>query len=357
MWENPCFWWVCRDCGEWVFDSKSQLESELGVELTYNRIPLSFSLTIRYPSSGLPPSLTFRTDRHTKGNPDVTTVAASESSPSLLGKHHFLLRRLHSLTGVMPIGVFVIFHLFTNAQMIWGALGMKDSFQHEVEFIHNLPALLLLEIFGLWLPIGFHAALGLWYTFTGKNNVGSYKYNGNVRYVLQRVTGIIALIFIFFHIAILRWRWDVLGWYTPFYAYSDFGGEKVELSSASLAIAFNGGPEGSIIAMIIITLFYIVGVYAAVYHWSNGLWTAAITWGITTTPQSFKRWGYVCAAMGLTLSFFVAVAIYGSLVYKPDAKELAAWKYEAGMAQTETVAGYEDIDTTEFTLIVENQDD
>jgi hypothetical protein len=31
--------------------------------------------------------------------------------PSFIEKNHFLLRRLHSLTGIVPIGVFLIAHL------------------------------------------------------------------------------------------------------------------------------------------------------------------------------------------------------------------------------------------------------
>ena len=259
-------------------------------------------------------------------------------TPGLLARHHFLLRRLHSLTGVVPIGVFVIFHLFTNAQMIWGALGFEDAFQHEVEFIHSLPALLFLEIFGLWLPIAFHAGLGFVYTFTGKSNVDHYKYGGNVRYTLQRVSGIIAFVFIFLHIATLRWRLNVLGWYTPFYVHGEYAGQSVDLASASTAIAFNGGPEGSLLAAFIIVLFYSVGVMSAVFHWSNGLWTAAITWGVTTSVQSMRRWGYVCAVLFIALASFTALAIYGSVTYEPSEIELAAWMEMAGVDE---LAGYD----------------
>lgn len=269
---------------------------------------------------------------------DASASAASTQPPGLLDRHHFLLRRLHSLTGILPIGVFVIFHLFTNAQIIWGALGLEDAFQHEVEFIHDLPALLYLEIFGLWLPIGFHAGLGLLYTFTGKSNVKQYKYGGNARYTLQRVSGIIAFAFIFLHIATLRWRWNIFGWYTPFHVHGEVGGESVGLASASTAIAFNGGPEGSIFAAVLVVLMYSVGVMSAVFHWSNGLWTAAITWGITTTPQSFRRWGYVCAALFVALATFTVLAIYGSVTYEPSALEMQAWLNEA---QIDRVEGFE----------------
>lgn len=240
----------------------------------------------------------------------------SETPASPLARHHFLLRRLHSLSGILPVGVFVIMHLFTNAQMIWGQEpgpeGMSD-FQHEVDFIHSLPALLFVEI-ALWGSIGFHAALGFWYTFTGKNNVKSYKYKGNYRYVLQRVTGILALVFIFLHIATLRWRWDIFGWFTPFWAHGgmvggEMVGEDVPMSMPYTAYALQTG--------LIVVLFYLVGVMSVVYHWSNGLWTAAISWGITTSEAAMKRWGQACAGLFVALTVFFLAAMAGAINYSP----------------------------------------
>ncbi|MAY75997.1 MAG: hypothetical protein CMJ31_15020, partial [Phycisphaerae bacterium] len=124
---------------------------------------------------------------------------------------HFLLRRLHSLSGVLPIGVFMIVHLTTNSSIIWGGLNARAggadggrefdqtaiaTFQHEVDFINNLPLLLLIEIFGLWLPIAFHSLLGVYYATTGKSNLVRYSYQDNWRYTLQRWTGYIGLVFI-----------------------------------------------------------------------------------------------------------------------------------------------------------------
>jgi succinate dehydrogenase/fumarate reductase cytochrome b subunit len=85
-------------------------------------------------------------------------VTDAKSTPAI--GSHFLLRRLHSLCGLVPVGVFLCFHLFTNFQMLVGDI------QHEVEFIHNMPALFFVEL-ALWLSIGFHAALGFYYTFAG----------------------------------------------------------------------------------------------------------------------------------------------------------------------------------------------
>ncbi len=253
---------------------------------------------------------------------------ADAAGSGLMSRSHFLLRRLHSLSGIMPVGVFVIFHLFTNAQIAWAAFGYDDYFQHEVDFIHSLPALLFLEIFGLWLPIAFHAGLGFWYTFTGKSNIKRYSYWDNWRYVLQRVTGMIALVFIFFHIATLRWRWDILGWFTPFYAEAAFHhgeqpivvdkltGEPIGLVTASTAMALQ--------TSFVVLLFYTVGAFSVVYHWANGLWTAAISWGITVSDSAQKRWAWCCGGLGAALAAFTVVALVGSMTYEPDEAETYA---------------------------------
>lgn len=236
---------------------------------------------------------------------------ASPASP--LTRYHFLLRRLHSLSGILPVGLFVIMHLFTNAQLLWGqdeGPAGHSHFQHEVDFIHAMPALLFIEI-ALWSSIGFHAVLGFYYTFSGKHNVKSYKYKGNYRYLLQRITGILALIFIFLHIATLRWRWDIFGWYTPFWAHGGVledgtkVGEHVPMSIPFTAYALQ--------LSWVVVAFYFIGVMSVVYHWANGLWTAAISWGITTSEAAMHRWGLACAGLFVALTVFFLAAMGGAL--------------------------------------------
>jgi succinate dehydrogenase / fumarate reductase cytochrome b subunit len=250
--------------------------------------------------------------------------AATPSGQPTPSPIHFLLRRLHSLAGIVPVGVFLFFHLFTNMQMLVG------DFQHEVEFIHNMPALLFIEIFGLWLPIAFHAILGVWYTVSGKSNVVKYKYADNWRYTLQRVTGIIAFIFIFLHIATLRWGWQIFGWYTPFFvtgvAPTGTGdgaeGLVVPLSHLSTHVA---------VLHPLLLAMYVISMASIVFHLANGLWTAAITWGVTITPRGQKQWGYACAAIGLALAGAGGAAILGAVIYDAPEKEDKAYKYMVEM--------------------------
>ena len=214
------------------------------------------------------------------------------------------------------MGLFMCFHLFTNMQ-----IGVGD-FQHEVDWIHSQPAVLFAEIGLIWLPLAFHASLGIYYGFVGnKQNLKNYRYGGNIRYMLQRYTGMIALVFIFFHIATLRWRWT-LGADTPFFSHALIAdgndGKVIPFATQATAIAVQ--------ASAIITLLYIVGALASVYHFANGLWTAAITWGLTITAAGQKRWGAVCAMIFLTLTMFSVIAIYSAATYDLSEDELAAYQ-------------------------------
>ena len=214
---------------------------------------------------------------------------------AFVSRHHFLLRRLHSLTGIMPIGVFLIEHLITNSAILRGG----EHYQHDIDFIYGLPGLLMMEIFGIWLPIAFHAILGTVYTFSGVPNSLSYGYQSNWRYTMMRVTGIIGFVYIFLHIATLRWGWSFGAWNTPFEPGNAADQKAVVTTAQALQFA---APW--------VMILYVIGTLSLVFHFANGLWTSAITWGVTITVQAQRRWGYVCAALGLLLAAAGLAAIY-----------------------------------------------
>jgi len=236
----------------------------------------------------------------------------------------------------MPIGVFLISHLTTNASIVWGLLngdkygghhGGAAEFQHEVNFIHSLPFLLLIEIFGLWLPIAFHSVLGFYYAKGGKSNLKRYDYQGNWRYSLQRISGYIGVLFIFYHVATLRWGWTFL---IP-------GGTKWdgEFAGSTLAMAIQGSDHGFTNLGLAVAVFYMLGVSLLVFHFANGLWTAAITWGITITEKAQKRWGVVCAMLGIGLMGAAWSAVIGfSLLDVEQAHDAEAYVNTQHSAET-----------------------
>lgn len=225
----------------------------------------------------------------------------TDSNARFIDRHYFLLRRIHSFTGIFPIGVFLFPHLTTNSSIIWGEMltdqGGVKTFQHEVDFIHNLPALILIEWGVLFIPIMIHAGLGIWFGMTGKSNVNRYAYQDNWRYSVQRWSGYLGVLFIFMHITSLRFGWEYGGLMIPF---------DPDAASSSTAAHFQESPLG-----LLVPLFYLVAVLALVFHFANGLWTAAITWGLTISAAAQRRWGYVCAVIGVGLSAAAITAIAG----------------------------------------------
>lgn len=206
-------------------------------------------------------------------------VTANDPSPSFLARHQFLIYRLFSLAGLMPVGAFLVVHLLTNASVLAG----PGVFQSRVDMIHSLgPLLVPIEWAFIFLPMIFHAVVGFVIIANGMPNVGSYAYVGNVRYTLQRATGMIAFVFIIWHITQLHW----LG--TP------FGGGRFDPHHATSSAAV-------VLRPLLISMLYAIGILSTVFHFSNGLWTLGITWGLWTSPAAMRRANAISIMMGVLL--------------------------------------------------------
>lgn len=235
-------------------------------------------------------------------------VTNSLSDDSFLGRHQFLLYRLFSLAGLIPVGAFVMVHLLTNASVLGGAA----AFQSRVDLIHSLgPLLPAIEWLFIFLPMLFHAIMGFVIITTGMPNVGSYSYMGNVRYTLQRASGMIAFVFILWHITQLHWMGAPLG-----------GGQfDPHHAASSAAVALKP---------VAITLMYAIGVIATVYHFANGLWSLGITWGLWTSPAAMQRANWLSLAVGLGLGAAGLGALGGMRSIDVEkAKEVETRMYKA----------------------------
>jgi succinate dehydrogenase / fumarate reductase cytochrome b subunit len=211
------------------------------------------------------------------------------ASHSFLGRHQFLIYRLFSLAGIVPIGAYLIFHLCTNALVLIS----PASFQGAVDQIHSLGFLVpVLEWAFIFLPILFHAIVGGLIISGMVSNVGSYPYMTNVRYTLQRVTGMIAIVFIFWHL-----------WHMHHYG-KPFGGGWFDAHHASSSAS-------AALQSMAIRIGYVIGVLASVYHLANGIWTFGITWGIWTSERAMRGASYVCLAFGILLGSVGIGALIG----------------------------------------------
>lgn len=204
----------------------------------------------------------------------------SQDRDSFLERNQFLLYRLFSLSGLVPVGAFLAVHLLTNASVLGGA----GAFQSRVDLIHSLgPLLPAVEWAFIFLPMLFHATMGFVIIATGMPNMSSYAYVGNIRYTLQRATGMIAFAFILWHVMQLHWLGEPLG------------GGKFDPHHASSSAALALQP-------MVVAIFYTIGILATVFHFANGIWTLGITWGLWTSPAAMRRANVVSIVVGVGLA-------------------------------------------------------
>lgn len=188
-------------------------------------------------------------------------------------QNDYFYRKLHSLMGVVPIGGYLFFHLIANYYATKG----PEAYNRMVEWIEGLPFLIFLEIFLIYIPILFHAIYGLYMAFQSTNNVGNYGYFRNVMFVMQRITGMIAFVFIAWHVYETRIQ-KALG---------------AEVSFDMMA---------DILTNPWMFAFYTVGIIATIFHFSNGMWSFLVSWGITVGPGSQRISTYVWMTVFFILS-------------------------------------------------------
>ena len=120
----------------------------------------------------------------------------AENNTSIWSQQHFALRRLHSLTGIIPVGAFLLNHMLANSTAWLG----QGHFDHHIELIHSLPWLVWIEVIFIFIPLAFHGLLGLVIALQGRPNQVQYSYMDNWRYTLQRVSAYVLIPFIILHL-------------------------------------------------------------------------------------------------------------------------------------------------------------
>jgi len=220
----------------------------------------------------------------------------------------FLLRKLHSLSGIVPIGAFLIEHLLSNVEALKG----PAAYAAQVKFLNSLPLVRFLEWGLIFLPISYHALYGLYITFRGRQNVNVYPWAGNWMYLAQRVTGLIAVAYIIQHV----WRQRFAGVQLPEHPGAAFHKVQVELSNPWMLAV------------------YAIAMIATCWHFAYGIWLFAAKWGITPGDKARKRFGYVCTALGALLIVIGLSSLYAFVgpQYKNAPSDLTPAQIEAGTA-------------------------
>jgi succinate dehydrogenase / fumarate reductase cytochrome b subunit len=235
----------------------------------------------------------------------VTTATATDfTAPLIGGRHHFLLRRLHSLTGIL-FGGYIVIHLLVNASLIEGVRSdgaipaQQTVFQTQVDKIHSLPFLVVVEWTFIYLPILFHTFYGLWIIATGQPNANRYGYSMNWAYVAQRLSAIILVFFIAFHVLSMKGFFGSALTFDPTKATQT----TVNHFHAHWWVGY---------------IVYPIGIVSATFHLANGFYTAAITWGLTISAGAQRRWGLACCGLFVLVSLFGLTALFAALRGTPD---------------------------------------
>jgi len=188
----------------------------------------------------------------------------------------FWARRVHSLSGVVPIGAFLLEHLFTNSFSTQG----PAAYNEVVLKLQSLPYVHWMEVFIIFLPILFHAIYGTYIAWQAKYNAVRYPFFRNWMFALQRASGIILFVYIGTHVYETRFQL--------------FFNEDLKLHFFEHMQELLSSP--------IYLGVYVLGVIAAAFHFANGLWTFGIVWGITAGRQAQRLSSYACAALGIIVA-------------------------------------------------------
>jgi succinate dehydrogenase / fumarate reductase cytochrome b subunit len=207
-------------------------------------------------------------------------VASARSSLLALSPRESLLRRLHSLSGVFPVGIFLIAHMATNVRALWG----QAAYEGTARRIARLPLMSVVEIFVVLLPLAFHAAYGVKLAIDGRPNPGHYPDSKDWIYTFQRVTGLIAFAFIVWHV------WDVrLARIT-----GTTGAEAFYPTLSQRLSSTTGGVPW-------VAVGYLVGITASISHFFYGLFTFSLGWGLCTSQRAQRLLGGALGFVGLLI--------------------------------------------------------
>ena len=201
-----------------------------------------------------------------------------------LTRENYFWHKLHSLSGIIPIGFYMLQHLTLNSFSLAG----PEKFNSVIGFFGGIPKhlLLVLEIGLLGIPILFHSIYGLFITSRGLPNLSdkAYRWRENWMYTLQRITGVALFFLLIAHVLTTTVLSKVKG-----ESFIQYDAWHHNLTSYAYIPLF----------------LYLIGIVMASYHLSYGVWNFCIRWGITISDKSQR------AVQKFSAVMFVAVTLLG----------------------------------------------
>jgi len=187
------------------------------------------------------------------------------------------LKRLQIWTGVIPVGLFLVSHLSTNARAIAGAA----VFDRAAEQIAGIPGLQAIEVIAIALPMLVHVGLGVALSTSAQAAGDTRGYARPAMLLAQRASGFFLVVYVVFHVWATRLSPDRLP-----------GGRDL------FALMARQLEHPAVLA------FHVAGVLSAAFHFGNGLVGLAGPWGLDAGPR-----GRALAARLGTVAFVVLALV------------------------------------------------
>jgi succinate dehydrogenase / fumarate reductase, cytochrome b subunit len=183
----------------------------------------------------------------------------------------YLFRKLHSLTGIVPVGAFLAEHFWSNS----AALVSAQKYDETSRTLQTIPFRLVVEWGFIFLPLLYHAGYGIYIWLSGKSNVSAYPWVKNWLFTLQRYTGLVAFVYIAWHLYTERWLT---------HGTSTYANVAQDMANPWYMT------------------FFLIGVLASSFHLGVGIWNFLCKWGLAATVRAQRAAGQLGVLVGVTFS-------------------------------------------------------
>jgi succinate dehydrogenase/fumarate reductase cytochrome b subunit (b558 family) len=175
--------------------------------------------------------------------------------------------RLFSLSGLVPLGAFLVAHLWMQSRVLFGPRPFGSAAPNAL--------LVVLDVALVLAPLFFHAAYGAFLTVKRRSLASPRPYPRPVA-ILMRITGVVALLFVIAHV------------YTARVTFAGARGADLESVLAPLL-------SGTTVGAPLVAIGYMVGLASVTFHFAVGVW------GFFAQRSAGTRRvvAYACGAAGL----------------------------------------------------------
>jgi succinate dehydrogenase / fumarate reductase, cytochrome b subunit len=201
-------------------------------------------------------------------------------------------RRLHALTGVIPLGVFVVLHLLLNG----AALAGPSRFDRYVGSLARSPIEPVVTLLLVGLPFAYHALYGIRRVLRAPPDAEASGYKRPRLDGLMRFTSVILFVFVIAHTIEMRIGRSVAALHTKL---------TMDLSTTKWGIPF-------------IAFGYLLGIAAVAFHLAYGCYAV-----LESRGRASRRTGIAAIAAGALLFVLGSATVIGfagggALIEEPD---------------------------------------